>query len=127
MANESQIIYEYTNGNTVEIKTNDLSIDMQRLYVNVVARPDGKIYVDDPGIVQRVFTGTGTIVGADANELHDVQNASITFDGTYPRIQTITWKSGTTETNISVTGHFVFGDLGSEFWSVKYTLTEYTD
>ena len=67
MANESQIIYEYTNGNTVEIKTNDLSIDMQRLYVNVVARPDGKIYVDDPGIVQRVFTGTGTIVGADAN------------------------------------------------------------
>lgn len=126
MADEAQIIYEYTNGNTVEIKTNDLKINPQRLFVQITTRPDGNIYVDDPGIVQRVFTGTGIIAGADANELHDVQIASITFDGTYPRIQKIYWTGALTETNIPISGHFVFADQGAGYWGVSFTLTEYT-
>ena len=126
MADEAQIIYEYTNGNTVSIKTGDLKIDPRRLFVQITARPDGNIYVDDPGVVQRFFTGTGVISGADANELHDVQIASITFDGTYPRIQKIYWSGALTETNIPVSGHFVFMDQGAGFWNVAFTLTEYT-
>lgn len=126
MADEAQIIYEYTNGNDVSIKCNDLKIDTGRLFVKITARPDGNIYTDDPGIKQRTFTGTGVIAGADANELHDVQIASITFDGTYPRIKKIYWTGALTETNIPVSGHFVFNDLGSGFWEVAFTLTEYT-
>ena len=126
MANEAQIIYEYTNGNDVSIITNNLKIDTQRLHVKITTRPDGNIYVDDPGIVQRVFTGTGIISGADANELHDVQVASITFDGTYPRIKKIYWTGATTESNIPVSGHFALRDLGSGFWNVTFTLTEYS-
>ena len=126
MADEAQIIYEYTNGNDVEIKTNDLKISINRLFVQMPARPDGNIYVDDPAVIQRVFTGTGVISGADANELHDVQIASITYDGTYPRIKKIYWAGATTETNIPVFGQFTFSDLGQERWNVSFTLTEYT-
>lgn len=127
MADEAQIIYEYSVGADVEIKTNDLKIDIQRLFVQITTRPDGKIYVDDPAKVQRIFTGSGIISGADANELHDVQNTTITYDGTYPRIKKIYWAGATFESNIPVFGHFVLEDLGSERWNVKFTLTEYTD
>ena len=126
MANEAQIIYEYSAGLDVSIRSNDLKIDPQRLFANITARPDGNIYMDDPAIVQRVFTGTGEISGADANELHDVQIASITFDGTYPRIKKIYWTGAVFESDIPVSGHFVFNDLGSERWGVTFTLTEYT-
>ena len=126
MANEAQIIYEYSAGLDVSIRSNDLKIDPRRLFEDITARPVGNLYVDDPGIVQRVFTGTGEIKGADANELHDVQIASITFDGTYPLIKKIYWTGAVFESNISVSGHFVFADLGSEMWGVTFTLTEYT-
>ena len=126
MANEAQIIYEYSVGADVEIKTNDLRITINRLFVKMPARPDSNIYVDDPAIIQRVFTGTGVISGADANELHDVQIAAITYDGTYPRIKKIYWTGAVFEANIPVFGHFTFGDLGSERWNVSFTLTEYT-
>jgi len=65
-------------------------------------------------------------VGADANELHDVQIASIVFDGSYPRIKKIFWTGALTETNIPVEGHFVFNDLGFGYWEVSFTLTEYS-
>ena len=126
MANEYQIVYEYVNGSDVEIRSNDMKIDPQRLFVSITARPDGNIYVDDPAVVQRIITGTGTIPAADANELHDVQIASITFDGTYPRIQKIYWNGALTETNIPVSAHIVFGDEGAGFWNVTFTFTEYT-
>ena len=126
MADEAQIIYEYVNGSDVEIKTNNLKIVPTRLHVQITARPDGNIYVDDPAITQDVFTGTGIIVGVNANELYDVQKASITFDGTYPRIKKIYWTGAITETNIPVTGEFQFNDLGSGYWDVSFTLTEYT-
>lgn len=126
MVSVGQIVYEYSVGADVEIKTDDLKIDPQRLFVQITVRPDGNIYVDDPSITQDIFTGTGVIDGTDANELYDVQKASITFDGTYPRIKKITWFGTTTETNIPVSGHFVFNDLGSGKWGVEFTLTEYT-
>ena len=126
MADEAQIIYEYVNGSDVEIKTNDLSIDTKRHFVSETARPDGNIYIDDPGVTQAVFTGTGIIAGVDSNELYDVQKASITFDGTYPRIKKIYWTGAITETNIPVTGQFTFNDLGFGYWDVSFTLREYT-
>jgi hypothetical protein len=126
MAGEAQIIYEYTNGNDVSIKTDNLKITLNRLFVKVTTRPDGNIYVDDPGIKQRVFTGTGTISGADASELNTVQTAAITFDGTYPRIKKIYFAGATTIANIPVTAHFILTDLGSEKWNVSFTMTEYS-
>ena len=126
MADEAQIIYEYVNGSDVSIRSNDLTITPNRLHVQQTARPDGNIYVDDPAVIQRVFTGTGIIVGADANELHDVQIASITFDGTYPRIKKIYWTGAIFESNIPVVAQFTFDDLGFGFWNVSFTMTEYT-
>lgn len=126
MADEAQIIYEYVNGSDVEIKTNNLNIDTLRHFASETARPDGNIYMDDPGVTQAIFTGTGIIVGADANELYDVQKASITFDGTYPRIKKIYWTGAITETNIPVYGHITFNDLGFGYWEVTFELKEYT-
>lgn len=126
MANEAQIIFEYSAGNDVEIKSEDLKIKPERLFVQITARPDGNIYTDDPNITQDVFTGTGVIEGASANELYDVMHAAIVYDGTYPRIKKIHWSGALTETNIPVSGVFIFSDFGSERWGVQFILTEYT-
>ena len=125
MADEAQITYEYVNGSDVAIKTFDLRIEPRRLFTKTTARPDGNIYHDDPNIPQRTFIGTGVIVGTDANELHDVQMASITYDGSYPRIKKIHWTGVITETNIPVSGEFFFNDFGFGFWFVSFTLKEY--
>ena len=125
MADEAQIVYEYINGSSVSIKTNDLKISIKRLFVQITARPDDKIHVLDPGIIQRTFTGTGTLTGANAKILHDVQVAAITYDGTYPRIQKIYWTGAATVVNVPVFGQFDLDDLGSERWNVSFTLTEY--
>jgi hypothetical protein len=127
MADEAQIIYEYTNGNDVSIKTNDLKISYKRHHVQRTARPDGKIYVDDPGIEQRIFTGTGVISGADQNEMNTVQMAAITFDGSYPRIKKIYFAGAVTISNIVIElTAFEALDLGSGFWEVSFEMQEYT-
>ena len=127
MADEAQIIYEYTNGNDVEIKTNDLTVGYRRHGVQRTTRPDGNIYVDDPGIAQRTFTGTGVISGTDQDEMDTVQMAAITFDASFPRIKKIYWTGGTTETNIVVElTAFSANDLGFGFWEVSFTMEEYT-
>jgi len=126
MADEAQIIYEYSAVGTVEIKTNDLKITYNRLYMTETARPDGKIYIDDPAIIQRVFTGTGIISGADMNELNTVQTAAITYDATYPRITKIYFSGAVTITNVEVSlanGWSGF-DMGNGFWNVSFTFRE---
>ena len=90
------------------------------------ARPDGKIYIDDPAIIQRVFTGTGIISGADMNELNSVQTAAITYDATYPRITKIFFSGTVTITNVEVSlanGWNGF-DMGNGFWNVSFTFRE---
>ncbi|MHA2067916.1 MAG: hypothetical protein ACXABY_26440 [Candidatus Thorarchaeota archaeon] len=127
MADEAQIIYEYTNGNDVSIKTNDLKITYKRHLVRRTQRPDGKIYVDDPGIEQRIFTGTGVISGADQNEMNTVQMAAITFDGSFPRIKKIYFAGAVTITNVVIElTAFEANDLGSGFWEVSFEMQEYT-
>jgi hypothetical protein len=127
MADEAQIIYEYTNGNTVEFKTSDLKITYLRHNLVVRHRPDGNIYVDDPGLEQRTFTFSAIISGADMNEMNTVQMAGITYDATYPRIQKIYFAGATTITNIEVVLTALVGqDLGNGKWNCTITLTEYT-
>ena len=127
MADEAQIIYEYVNGSDVEIKTNDLKVRYFRHNVQRTVRPDGNIYVDDPGIGQRTFIGTGIISGTDQDEMDTVQMGVISFDGSFPRIKKIHWTGGTTETNIVIElTEFSSDDLGFGFWNVTFTMTEYT-
>ena len=128
MADEAQIIYEYAAASDVSIKTNDLTITYNRLLMTLTARPDGKIYVDDPTIIQRVFTGTGIISGADMNEMNTVQTAAITYSGLYPRIKKIYFAGATTISNVEVALTAFSGtDLGNGFWNVSFTMTEKTD
>jgi hypothetical protein len=127
MADEAQIIYEYTNGNTISFKTNNLKITYHRHFLEVAPRPDGNIYVDDPGAEQRVFTFSAIITGADMNTLDGVQMAAITYDATYPRIQKIYWDGATTETNIPIAiTALSTQDMGNGFWNVNITMEEYT-
>ena len=129
LADEAQIIYEYSSGNDVSIKTNDLVITYNRLFMTTTARPDGKIYVDDPAIIQRVFTGTGIISGADMNELNTVQTAAITYSGGFPRIKKIYFSGAVTITNVEVVleNGWSGRDMGFGFWAVSFTMTEKTD
>ena len=128
MADEAQIIYEYSAGQYVSIKTNDLKITYNRLFMTVTPRPDGKIYVDDPTIIQRIFTGSGIISGTDMNEMNTVQTAAITYSGLYPRIKKIYFTGGTTISNVEVAlTEFSGADEGNGFWNVTFTMTEKTD
>ena len=127
MADEAQVIYEYTNGNTVEFKTNDLTITWKRRGLEVNSRPDGNIYVDDPDVPQRTFTFTAVSSGADVNEMNTVQTGTIAYDATYPRIQKIYLSGVVTLTNIPVAvTAFSATDLGSGHWEVSITMEEYT-
>ena len=128
MADEAQIIYEYSAGNDVSIKTDDLKIDYNRLFITVTPRPDGKMYVDDPTVIQRVFTGTGIISGADMNEMNTAQTAAITYSGLYPRIKKIYFAGATTISNVEVVLTAFSGtDQGNGWWKVSFTMTEKTD
>jgi hypothetical protein len=58
--------------------------------------------------------------------LDDVYTGSITYDGTYPRIQKIYWTGAKTETNIlTAMTKLEATDLGAGNWNVSVTLEEY--
>jgi len=127
MADEAQIVYEYSAGSDVSFKTNNLSIAYHREGLSVSKRPDGNIYVDDPGIEYRTFTFSAIISGADMNELNTVQMAAITYDATYPRITKIYFAGAVTIINIEVVCTSMVGtDLGNGFWNISMVLEEYT-
>ena len=128
MADEAQIIYEYSAAATISFKTNNLKIGYNRLFMTITARPDGKIYVDDPAIEQRTFTFSSIITGANMNTLNTVQTGAITYSGLYPRIQKIYFAGATTLTNIEVAlTALTASDMGNGFWNCDITLTEKTD
>lgn len=128
MADEAQVIYEYTNGNTISIKTDNLTIEYRRLFMTITPRPDGKIYVDDPTVIQRVFSCTGVISGTNMNTLNTVQTGAITYSGAYPRLTTIYFAGAVTITNVEVAvTSLTATDLGNGFWKVNITFTEKTD
>ena len=125
MADEAQVIYEYTNGNTISFKTDNLTIAYKRLFMTVTSRPDGKIYVDDPGKAQRTFSCNSIITGSVLNTLNTVQTAAITYDASYPNLTTIYLKTGVTLTDIEVAlTELSAADQGNGFWSVDVTFVE---
>lgn len=127
MADDYQIDWEYTNGNSIVFKTEDLTIKWERLYMEVQTRPDGNIYVVDPGKVKRTFSFTSVLTGATLNTLNTVYTAAITYDATYPRIKTIYLAGATTLTNIECAmTSLTADDLGSGMWNVSVVLEEYT-
>lgn len=120
------IVWEYSLGNKITFNTDDLKIDIRKPYFRVDTRVDGVKVVTDPDIRQRVFTFTSVISGADANTLHDVvYGTAIVHSGAYPNIDTITWVSGTTETDIEVAiTSLTLTDMGTGHWHVACTMTE---
>ena len=130
MADEAQVIYEYAAAATVEFKTNDLSITYHRHGLKKSTRPDGKMYVDDPGVEYRKFSFTAIISGADMNELNTVHTAAITYSGLYPRITKIYFAGAVFITDIEVfipDGGLTGSDLGNGFWHVNCLMEEKTD
>lgn len=130
MVDVAQVIYEYTDGNSISFFTDDLEINYKRLFQTITTRPDGKTHVDDPAIARRVFTCSAVITGATYKTFQDVQMGAITYSGAYPRLTTINLDGSTTLTNIEVaipTGGLTFQDLGFGMWLVSVTFVEKTD
>ena len=125
MADEYQVTYEYSAGNSVTFKTNDLRIAYTRPKMVVDTRVDGVKVVTDPGYKQRIFSFTSKIAGATMNTLNTVQTAAITYTGAYPRITVIYFAGATTITNVEVAlTSLVATDVGAGWWDVNITLTE---
>ena len=127
MVDEYQVEYEYSAGNTISFKTNDLKIKYTRPFMHVDVRVDGTIIVTDPGLKQNIYTFTSTISGDNMDILDGVQRAAITYTGDYPRIKKVYWDGDSTETNVEValTSLEVL-DRGAGWWRVAVTLTEKT-
>ena len=124
MVDEYQVEYEYSDGNTISFKTNDLRIAYKRQQW-VDQRVDGTIVVTDTGNTQRTFTFTAYLSGATMDTLDSVQMAAITYSGAYPRIKTIYWNGATTETNIEVSlAEFDTLDSGMGWWLVSARMVE---
>ncbi|MHA2266126.1 MAG: hypothetical protein ACXAEN_27340 [Candidatus Thorarchaeota archaeon] len=98
MADEYQIQWEYTNGNTIDFKTADLKITWTRPGLRLDTAVDGTTLVTDPNNSKMIFNFTAVLAGATMETLDDVYTGSITYDGTYPRIQKIYWTGAKTET-----------------------------
>lgn len=125
MANEYQVEWEYSDGNSVEIKTNDLKITINRkIYEDHVV--DGTIIITDTDHYQRVFSCSAMIPAADANTIHDQMIAgTIDYTGAYPRLTTIYWDGSTTETNIEVyISQITLQDMGDGYWQIQLQMKE---
>ena len=126
LADEYQIQWEYTNGNTIDFKTSDLVIEFQRPGLRVDTAVDGTILVTDPDNSKLIFRFTAILSGNTMDTLHGVITGAISYDGTYPRVQKIYWDGDSTETNIkTVMTSLSAKDLGAGWWEVSVTLEEY--
>jgi hypothetical protein len=126
LADEYQIPWEYSDGNTISFKTNDLKITYHRRFMRVVTRKDGTRVVVDPNDTQyRVFSFSAVISGNTMDTLDGVMMGSITYSGAYPRITTLYWDGDSTETNIETAiTSLATEDLGNGYWRVHITMEE---
>lgn len=125
MADVYQIPWEYSDGNTISFKTNDLKITYKRLFQKVHARTDGVLVVTDPGKPQRIFNFTAIVSGNNMDILDGVMTGAITHTGAYPRITTLYWDGDSTESNIETAMTALSAeDMGTAGWRVSVTLTE---
>jgi len=125
MADEYQVEYEYSDGNTISFKTNDLKITYTRPKMRLDIRVDGTKVVTDPGFKQNIYSFTTTISGDTMDILDGVQRGAITYSGAYPRVKKIYWDGDSTETNIEVAmTSLEVMDRGAGWWRVAITLME---
>jgi hypothetical protein len=102
LVDEYQVTYEYSAGNSISFRTDDLKVTWVRPGLKVHTRVDGTRVVRDTGAAYRVFSCTAFVEGADADEMDTVQMGAITYSGAYPRLTVLYWNGTTTETNIEV-------------------------
>ena len=102
MADEYQVEYEYSAGNTISFKTDDMRVVTVRPDLRVDTRVDGTRVVTDSGISYRVITCTALLDGDTMDTLDAVQGAAIDYTGAYPRLKKIYWDGDSTETNVEV-------------------------
>ncbi len=99
---EYQVEWEYSDGNTIILKTENLKIRYRKPGFRIDTRVDGIHVVTDPGIRQYIFTFTTFLTAANMNIMDGVERGAITYTGAYPRIKKIHWDGATNETNIEV-------------------------
>ena len=127
MADTYHVTYEYTSGNVINFRSNDLRIEIRRPLLRNILQPDGQIYSHDPDVSQLVFSGSSILSGDDMDTLHGVQTAGINYSGAYPRITVINWDGDSTETNIEVAmTRLSILDRGRGWWQVFFEFTEKT-
>lgn len=126
MADEYQFEYEYSDGNKISFKTNDMKIDYRREKLRVDTAIDGTRTVVDPNTTQyRVFTFSAYLTGDNMDTLDGVQMGSITYTGAYPRNQKLYWDGDSTETNIEVViTSLTSQQVGHAHWLVNITAEE---
>ena len=125
MADEYQVTWEYSAGNSITFKSNDLRVQEIRSHLRIDTRVDGTRVVTDPGYAYKTFTFSSIISAATMNTLDSVLSGAITYSGAYPRITTLYWNGTTTETNIETAiTSLQATDLGSGWWHVAVTMEE---
>jgi hypothetical protein len=122
MTDEYQVEYEYSAGNTIQFKTDDLNIEYIHPGYREDTRVDGTTIVTDPALSCKRFTFTSLLEGATMDSLDTVLTGAITY-GDYPRIKKIYWNGATTESNVKVGRAKVRTlDRGATYWYVSVTL-----
>jgi hypothetical protein len=120
MADEYQVDWEYSAGNSIAFKTNDLQVEYIHPGYHEDVRVDGTIVVTDPGNSYRQFTWTATLTGNDMDTLDAVLVGTITHTGLYPRLKKIYWDGNSFEENVEVGRLFVRTlDRGAGHWHIQ--------
>ena len=120
MVDEYQCEYEYSDGNTIQFKTDNLRPKIVRPGLKIDTRVDGTRVVTDPGFSYLLITCTAIVSGDTMDTLHSVQTGAITYSGAYPRLKKIYWDGDSTEANYEVALVDVDPfDLGAGWWLVS--------
>lgn len=124
MADEFQIEYEYTDGNTITVKA-VVTIKPIRPGLRITTRVDGVRVVTDPGFAYDEIVATALMDGDTVDTLYGVQKGAIVYTGAYPRLKKIYWDGDSTETNIEVAlVDTTFSDNGDGWWTVTLRFEE---
>jgi len=124
MADTPQVVFTDHDGNTYNIFTRDLSIDMIYDGLTVTRQPGHVGKTTDPIQEYRTITCSCTMTGTALNTLQgQLMDATKTYDATDPKI-TVVYDGSSSWTILVATVHVNYKPIHENEWMVRFTFNE---
>jgi hypothetical protein len=124
MADTPQIVFTDHDGNTYNIFTRDLVIDLTYDGITVTRQPGHVGITTDPIQEYETITCSCTMTGTALNTLRaQLKDATKTYDGTDPKIAVV-YDGTNTWTILVATVYVRYNPIADNEWRVQFTFVE---